>query len=242
MRVAIYSFTRDRLEYTIQAFRALRKKAGHPFDHFVLDNGSTDGTPQWLNSEGHRFKKVWLKDHNLGLHVAHAQLGYQLLHNFDKYDLVIKVDNDIEPITPNILAKVVQFYEDKVSDTKIITSPLVMGLGNPDSVEKMNAMKSEKFTLTNHVGGAFMCIPKAVFYPMISDKLSRPHEPDLKPMARGLDSDICRWNRDHGGQAGYLGNLEVMHIDTTYRQSSKFPEYFKRKTVEEHTPYSESEK
>jgi GT2 family glycosyltransferase len=48
MKIAVFTLTRDRLGYTKLSFESLRRKAGVPFLHCVIDNGSTDGTKQWL--------------------------------------------------------------------------------------------------------------------------------------------------------------------------------------------------
>ena len=51
MRVAVLSLTRDRLVYTRHCFAKLHEFAGCEFDHYVLDQGSKDGTDEWLTME-----------------------------------------------------------------------------------------------------------------------------------------------------------------------------------------------
>ena len=46
--VAILFFTYNRLEYTRQALSALIENSRYPFELYIVDNHSTDGTPQWL--------------------------------------------------------------------------------------------------------------------------------------------------------------------------------------------------
>jgi GT2 family glycosyltransferase len=48
VRIAVVTLTRDRLEYTKHCFETLRVNAGCDYDHFVLDQGSGDGTAEWL--------------------------------------------------------------------------------------------------------------------------------------------------------------------------------------------------
>ena len=48
MNIAVLSLTRDRLPYTQHCFATLRENAGCEYDHYVLDQGSTDGTGDWL--------------------------------------------------------------------------------------------------------------------------------------------------------------------------------------------------
>jgi glycosyltransferase involved in cell wall biosynthesis len=44
LRVAIYTMTMNRLEYTKRMCKAMDETAGYPFDWYVIDQGSTDGT------------------------------------------------------------------------------------------------------------------------------------------------------------------------------------------------------
>jgi len=54
MKIAIYTLTRDRLQYTQDCFSSLWQNAGMPFDHYIVDNGSEDGTVEWLMQEAER--------------------------------------------------------------------------------------------------------------------------------------------------------------------------------------------
>ena len=49
LKVAIFSLTYDRLEYTKECFDSMYKTAGYPIDvHVIVDNGSKDGTIEWV--------------------------------------------------------------------------------------------------------------------------------------------------------------------------------------------------
>ena len=50
---AVLTLCRDRLAYTQHCFETLRDNAGCDFDHFVLDQGSMDGTDEWLEQQFH---------------------------------------------------------------------------------------------------------------------------------------------------------------------------------------------
>ena len=54
-----------------------------------------------------------------------------------------------------------------------------------------------------------------------------------KPKARGFDSSVCEQARHNGYVVGYLENIFVEHMDGTNKQAEKYPEYFKRKKIEE---------
>ena len=47
-RVACFVLTWNRLDYTMRALESLDRTAGYPIDVFIVDNGSTDGTTEWL--------------------------------------------------------------------------------------------------------------------------------------------------------------------------------------------------
>lgn len=76
-KVAVFSITYDRLEYTKKSFESLNKTAGYKFDHFIVDNGSADGTQAWLSSYAvdtrHQYvQTIWNKD-NKGISIASNQ-------------------------------------------------------------------------------------------------------------------------------------------------------------------------
>lgn len=75
MRVAVLSLTRDRLDYTIHCFTTLHWLGGAPFDHYVLDQASTDGTVEWLvkQAEMENLKATFM-DENVGLSRGHNLL------------------------------------------------------------------------------------------------------------------------------------------------------------------------
>ena len=54
MKFAVLTLTRDRLEYTQHCFETLRQNAGCDYDHYVLDQGSEDGTRVALAERGVR--------------------------------------------------------------------------------------------------------------------------------------------------------------------------------------------
>jgi len=93
MKVAIYTLCRDRLAYSKRCFRSLWQNAGYPVDHYVIDNGSTDGTVEWLYSNAKRFKKIVLEPDNTGISYA-SNMALDIIGN--GYDLIVKMDNDCE--------------------------------------------------------------------------------------------------------------------------------------------------
>ena len=111
IKVAIYTLTRDRLEYTKHSFETLKKQAWYDYDHFIIDNGSTDGTQQWLKDNKSEFKKVILLPENVGISKG-SNMALDIIFATDKYDLIVKMDNDCEVVSDNIIGQLCQIFED----------------------------------------------------------------------------------------------------------------------------------
>ena len=90
----ILFITYDRLDFTIKAFRALEKNTNADTEIIVIDNGSTDGTVNWLKIQTERkdtkIIKLILNKENRG--VAGAMNQFLELTKDERY--VGKVDND----------------------------------------------------------------------------------------------------------------------------------------------------
>ncbi len=88
-KIPILTITFDRLSYTKKAIEAIRENTKN-YIHFIWDNGSTDGTPQWLKTIEDENTIINYSDKNTGL-------VYPMNMFFDKfsdYKYVAKVDND----------------------------------------------------------------------------------------------------------------------------------------------------
>jgi glycosyltransferase involved in cell wall biosynthesis len=230
MKIAVYTLTRDRLEYTKHCFGALRSMAGHSFDHFVVDNGSEDGTSTWLQENADQFKGILLNDKNYGIsegsNEALGMIYVEEMKNHCRYDLIIKMDNDCEVVTPNILAIIASIYESlENSEKKYILSPRVYGINNQPARGGNEIINGHKIGLTAIVGGLFHIVPREVYglyqYPLNT------------PKARGQDDDFCAWAKRMEYEVGYIEDIAVNHFETTNGQAQRFPDYFKRKWEEE---------
>ncbi len=225
-RVAVYTLTRDRLAYTQHCFATLASKAGVPYDHYVVDNGSEDGTVEWLQNT-YRPKKVIRFHYNAGISRAS---NVALTHVFmTRYDLIVKFDNDCEVVSDNILGQIVEIYEDgKVFAPQYILSPAVGGIANQPKRVRYTMLAGRRIGLTSIVGGLFHVVPLAVY--------RRYHYPENLPLARGQDDHFCHWARANGCEVGYIEGLQVNHYRTTDGQAQDYPEYFERKWREEKKP------
>lgn len=240
MKIAIYTLTRDRLLYTQRCFESLRQNAGMPFDHYVLDNGSEDGTKEWLHEEQEKGRIHWLSSRveNIGISAASNMCLYEITgvdpslwkhHRPDPgYSLIIKADNDAFVRTPNILPQICEVA--RAAGEGWILSPRVSGLNKQPRRSQTIEIAGHPVGVTPIVGGLFHVVPAAV-YRRYMDAGGYPEE---LPLAKFQDDRFCHWFRTtQRGQCGYIEDLEVEHYETTDGQAKRFPEYFQRKWNEE---------
>jgi len=130
VKIAVLTLTRDRLDYTKHCFAKLREFAGCDYDHWILDNASSDGTPEWIENEyepAHRGSVFYtLRDDNVGISVGMNML-LSAVDLMGVYDVVIKLDNDCELTQENTVRDVAQL----TLEGGALLSPRIMGLQNP---------------------------------------------------------------------------------------------------------------
>jgi glycosyltransferase involved in cell wall biosynthesis len=220
MRIAVYTLCRDRAVYTEHCFNRLWDYADYPFDHFVIDNGSTDGTVIWLASNRQRFKSVVLLPENAGISRA-SNLALDIIGN--GYDIIVKMDNDCEIVTPGLFQEMVKVYE--FAGRPLLLSPRVEGINRqPKRVYNIHA---GHYTIgrTGIVGGLCHWLPAATY--------QRYRYPETLPKAWGQDDDLCAWCYKQNVEMGYVEALTVNHYETTGGQAERYPDYFERKRMEE---------
>jgi len=218
VRVAVLTLTRDRLEYTQHCFAALREHAGCDYDHFVLDQGSTDDTQRWLMNGV--YQGLSLQRENLGISRGMNVLLDLIRVNQEPYDVVVKFDNDCELTMPNTLRDVAAL----AVEGDCLLSPRILGLNNPPRMTRVFLIAEERIIDIPQIGGIFLAAP-AWLYEVY-------RYPDQGP-AWGLDdADICRWMRGRGGLCGYVERLSANHYETTSGQHERYPEYFERTLAE----------
>ncbi len=220
MRVAVLTLTRDRLDYTQFCFEALNELAGCPFDHYVFDQASEDGTRDWLL--GQRFAHLTLANENVGINRG---VNYLLDQAVPKgYDVIVKFDNDCELVQPDTLRITCEL----VVAGNAILSPKIMGLNNPPSPIGSSIVNGEHIFLMTHVGGIFLAAPAKLY------EQGYRHRSDA-PLHGSDDGDVCIHWRRQGGRVGYVARLEAYHFETTKGQWERYPEYFQR-TLDEGKP------
>jgi GT2 family glycosyltransferase len=218
MHVAIYTLTWNRLEYTKHCLEVLRAKAGYPYDHIIIDNGSSDGTVEWLGRQD--FHAVVSNPVNAGI----SRASNQALDLAREHDLIIKFDNDCEIVTGGILARIVELFERAGAEAAgCVLSPRVEGVNHQPERGWHTTLAGQRIGWTSVVGGLFHIAPARLY--------QQYRYPEELPKGRGQDVHFCDWVRDRGGQVGYLEDLLVNHYESTNRQWRRYPDYFRQKEL-----------
>ena len=226
-KVAIFTLTKNRLEFTEKTFKTLRKTAGHEFDHFVVDQGSDDGTIEYLKKEviEGRIKKVIYNKKNMGIPYASNQIVEEIKKG--GYDFICKVDNDVWFKTSGWLQATVGVYE---VFRPIALSPYPEGLiANAGGTHRYNYVFLDKefLGLVPHIGGMVSMVPAEVY-----DKFRWPN---VSFMHGGNDVLLSSWLNSNQYLIAYLENYRAEHMESTSVQKEKYPDYFKLRKRESTT-------
>lgn len=238
LKIAVYTLTRDRLEYTKRMAAALEALAGYPFDWYVIDQGSKDGTQDWLKSltrdrdisakQPGKEVRNWREKLRYRLYEQNVGLakGWNAIVDFirseGEYDIIIKVDNDAEMFSYGWLDKMVGVFE---RNRKVILSPYVEGLENsPGGVLRQRASGDSPYMLINdrvlglvpNLGGIVFATPIEIWKDWKFDEAYEGNK----------DYIFSQYAKKHGYSLFYMEELRVWHIDGTLGQHKKFPEYF----------------
>lgn len=224
-RVAVFSITYDRLSYTKKSFETLQKTAKYQFDHLVIDNGSTDGTTEWLLKNSH-----WhiLNPNNYGISKASNQAIEEIKKK--DYDIIVKWDNDCFGLTPGWLEKMVDIWK---SNHMFALSCYVQGLvDNPGGSPRVGygTVKGQLIGVTQHLGGICHFVDAHAY-----DKFKWNDNSFLHGVQ---DMEMSQYLRFNGYTMGYLENYFVSHGLGTEQQKKDFKEYFERRKKEKQTRYA----
>jgi glycosyltransferase involved in cell wall biosynthesis len=158
-----------------------------------IDNGSTDGTKDYLKAYNHI-----LLEKNYGIAYAFAEAVKQL----KGYDFILKLDNDIETVTDDILDKMLSFYQH--DNMKYCCSPIDLNLDPKfaPAILASGRVNNYNVQFTTHTGGAFQLIPYSICERLCSE---------FRHLKYG-DYMIGKYYRNHGYKPTYLTDLEMRHI------------------------------
>jgi glycosyltransferase involved in cell wall biosynthesis len=220
MRIAVLSLCRDRLAFTRHCFQSLDEFAGIHYDHFVLDNGSEDGTVEWLTEA---FDRGAVTDFiSAGENLGVSRGMNRLLDHIDvhEYDVIVKFDNDCELTTPDTLKACTEVAVGGLW----IASPHIQGLDHPPSVEREAEVMGYRVGVPNIMGGIFMAAPASLY---------ATYRHDVNNPIWGMDDAkiVPHW-REQGGEVGYLLDYPARHYLSTQGQRRADPQYFLRKDAE----------
>lgn len=226
-KVAIFTLTKDRLEYTMKMQQSMKEGSQYPFDWYVFDNGSTDNTPDWLTNrqQNGECKIVELSKENRGItYASNACVDAILLSH--EYQIVGKVDNDCLFLTKGWLETMVDLWR---RNHKLYMAPYPEGLvDHPGGSWRVghSTIGEEFVEVAAHLPGLCAFIDSSAFYNF-------------------------RWRDDfyHGQQdveattnfksrafmPCVIPRHRIQHMDTTVGQKLKFPEYFEKRKQEKTT-------
>lgn len=192
MKVAAITITFNRLELTRQTVESFNSKTWVDY-HLFVDNGSTDGTREYIK----QFDHIQL-DKNYGIAAAFAA-GVSAI---DGYDFILKLDNDIEVVTDEIIDKMLGFF--RSTKDKFVASPTDLLLDKgfaPHSYGKTN-IHGYNVEFVTHTGGAFQMIPVEACRLLVKQ---------YRALAQG-DYAIGRFFASRGYKPVYLRDFEMKHI------------------------------
>jgi len=222
MKVALLTLTRDRLEYTQHCFGALVQHAGCRYDHYVLDQGSRDGTVEWLTQKwrpaARHHRHVVEAGHNLGIHRGWNELLDRI--EVSSYDVVATFDNDCELVQPGTLSALA----DAVHHTQWLLSPTVRGLLHPPAAGAPQQVGAYMVAPFACMGGICRAAPRAFMH--------RFRFNEDMPLWGGDELHVGQQATARGFGSGYLTAWHVNHFETTAGQRERYPEYFERKDSE----------
>jgi len=231
-RVAIFTITYDRLDYTERTNEALQATAGYPYFHLFVDNGSTDGTAKGLK-ELQQLKpdtKAILNSKNLGISKASNQAIDFL--TTEGFDIIMKVDNDCLFQNKGWLATMVKIWK---VNRRLALSCYVEGLkDSPGGAprEAYGMIAGELLGMTKHLGGICHFVDAKAYKKFRWDEHSFLH---------GMqDVEFSQYLQFNGYQCAYLENWFCEHMDRTEGQLAKYPEYFERRKQEKTTRNEEN--
>jgi GT2 family glycosyltransferase len=214
VRVAVLTLTRDRLDYTKHCFARLNALAGCSFDHYVLDQGSQDGTAEWLRDyDPHT---LVLSPENVGINRGLNML-LDLTDEHADYDAVVKFDNDCEVVTRDALKDCARFV---VEHPDWLISPTIEGLVHPPGTLEIVEFPEGRVLRKGQIGGIFLAANADVY---------REFRYDERNPVWGMDDVQIS---GHVPNCGYLDAHVANHYETTRGQQARYGWYFDRRVGE----------
>jgi len=247
-KVAIFTITYGRLDYTKRTIKSLEDSTAVPYHHFIYDNGSTDETEEWLDIEflGPNFKSLEkLKEvpekgkwyHNAGNHVylSADNKGITIASNgcIDEimkgdYQIVIKIDNDVEFLTKRWLEDFIDLWK---RNHMLYLASYPEGLrDNPGGALRVgnSTLGDEYIEVPRHVSGLCAFVDAKAYK-------------DFRWTDQFLHGNQDMEANNAFMKQGYMPCIvpchRVRHMDSTVGQQKKYKEYFERRKEEKRQTY-----
>lgn len=228
-RIAVCTLVRNKPDLLEKSFSLLKRYAGIPYDHFVLDNGSKLQTRELLQNMHKNGKIHWLhtSPRNLGISIGLNLMIDEVMshkheisddeHGYD-YDYMLWYGPDVIPRSRRFLKKMVSFCDDCVeADDPCVVSPKMLKLRRPPIAYGEGMHKNQPFELVN-IAGQCSLHPIAFWHGF-------RHDPYL-PMASGQDEQLAeRVNHLKWGWVR-LPNVRCEHGYGVMKQQEMYPEEF----------------
>ena len=185
------TITYNRLELTKRTMESFYSKTGVDY-HLFIDNGSTDGTQEYLK----KFDRILL-DQNYGITEAFCLAVSKL----EGYDYILKLDNDIEVVTEDLVNRMVWFLN---RNRNYAVSPVDLNLQPNFKPAILRKLKIDGFNvqIASHTGGACQLAETSIVKKLCIEK---------KHFQKG-DYMIGHWYRKHSINPAYLTDLQITHI------------------------------
>jgi len=219
-KVAVFTIHYDREGYSKETYKQMKETAGYDFDWFSVNNGKEMG--KWVKSAS----KFFIDYHqNKGISKASNDI-LDVILSCQEYDIIIKIDNDVEFITYNWLKDLVDLWE---RNHLIYASPYVEGLlDNPGGAQRIGRafIGDTLVEITRHIGGIF-ALASAKGYEDLEFKDNHLH---------GMqDLEASNHFIKKGYMPCYIPKHIIKHKDTTVGQQNKYKDYFERRKTEKIT-------
>lgn len=166
----------NRLEYTIKTIDSVIQNTDYPhYKHIIIDNGSTDGTRNWLewikSSKAKWFKNIDydFTPNNLG---DWGGMRYGIKKYYKDFEYIVQLDNDIE-VSKGWLSALIEVLENEKVD-----SVMLKRTGVQNNIETSNykeiVLKDKRTLKISSVPFVVACyIAKSDFLFSICDQVKR---------------------------------------------------------------------
>ena len=203
MKISIFTLTQNRLELTKQMMESLDKNTHIPFEHYIIDQGSTDGTLKWLKSFTYQLGKLYVfpLSKNIGINSGDNFALDKIGRNTD---VIIKLDNDALIMTDYWLEECLS-----VLKPKMLISPYILGLlENRGGISRYTYDKENNLGYTPAIGGICQIGFTEAWF---NDSGSFPV--NMPPSYHHDDMEFCARLKESGYRFAYKEDVYIKHLN-----------------------------